>query len=102
MALRAALGASRGRLSAQLLTEAGLLAIIGGILGLGLAVWGLESVKRLANMPELLHAHIDGSVVGFVGLVVVLCGALFGLGPARNGSRTDFHEVLSGTTRSTT
>ena len=101
MALRAALGASRRRLTAQLLTEAGLLAIIGGIFGLGLAVWGLESLKRLANMPELLHAQVDGSVVGFVGLTVVLCGALFGLGPARNGSRTDFHEVLSGATRST-
>jgi predicted permease len=101
MALRAALGASRGRLIAQLLTEAGLLAIAGGALGLGIAVWGLDLLKRLANMPELLHAHIDGSVIGFVALAVLLCAALFGLGPARNGSRTNFQEVLSGATRST-
>jgi predicted permease len=102
MSLRAALGASRGRLIAQLLTEAGLLAIIGGMLGLALAVWGLEILKRLANMPELLHAHIDGSVVGFVALAVLLSSALFGLGPARHGSRTNFHDALSGATRSTT
>ena len=56
----------------------------------------------LANMPELLHAQIDGSVAAFVALAVLLCGALFGLGPARNASRINFHDVLSGATRSST
>jgi len=101
MALRAALGASRPRLIAQLLTEAGVLATMGGILGLGVALWGLELLKRLANIPELLHAHIDGSAVGFVVGAAVLCGAIFGLGPAFKGARTSFHDTLSGATRST-
>jgi len=101
MALRAALGASRPRLIAQLLTEAGVLATMGGILGLGIALWGLELLKRLANIPELLHAHIDGSAVGFVVGAAVLCGTIFGLGPAFNGARTSFHDALSGATRST-
>ena len=101
MALRAALGASRPRLIAQLLTEAGVLATMDGILGLGVALWGLELLKRLANIPELLHAHIDGSAVGFVVGAAVLCGAIFGLGPAFNGARTSFHDALSGATRST-
>jgi putative ABC transport system permease protein len=101
MALRAALGASRPRLIAQLLTEAGVLAIMGGVLGLGIAFWGLELLKRLANIPELQPAHIDGSAIGFVVFAVVLCGTLFGLGPAFSGSRTSLQEAMSGAVRST-
>jgi putative ABC transport system permease protein len=55
----------------------------------------------MANIPELFHAHIDGSDAGFVAVAVVLCSALFGLGPAFRGSRTIFHDALTGTTRST-
>jgi putative ABC transport system permease protein len=101
MALRAALGASRRRLIAQLPTEAGVLAMIGGALGLAIALWGLDLLQRFANVPELLHARIDGSALGFVLVASALCGTLFGLGPAFSGSRTTFHHALRGTTRST-
>lgn len=101
MALRAALGASRPRLVAQLLTEAGVLAAIGGALGLGLAIWGLGLLQRFANIPELFGAQIDASALFFVGLASLFCGLLFGLGPACSGSRTNLQDSLSGSTRST-
>src|SRR5437763_4907539 len=71
MAIRAAMGASRPRLIAQLLTEAALLATIGGLLGIGLATWGLDALQTFAatNLPELLQAHLDGWALAFAILV---------------------------------
>jgi putative ABC transport system permease protein len=102
MAIRSALGASRRRLIAQLLTEAALLAALGGVLGIGIAWWGLDALKTFAaeNVQELLHAHIDGWALAFVLGVSGLSGVLFGLGPAFSASRTDLQEALKGTTRS--
>ncbi len=102
MAIRSALGASRPRLIAQLLTEAAVLAGIGGALGIAVAVWGLEALKHFAtnNVQELLHAHIDGWALAFVLFVSALSGILFGLGPAFAASRTDLQDALKGTTRS--
>jgi predicted permease len=102
MAIRSALGASRRRLIAQLLTEAAVLAGIGGALGIAVAVWGLEALKHFAtdNVQELLHAQIDGWALAFVLVVSALSGILFGLGPAFAASRTDLQDALKGTTRS--
>jgi predicted permease len=104
MAIRAAMGASRQRLIAQLLTEAAVLAGIGGILGLAIAIWGLDLLKLFGaeNIPELAHAHINRTALVFVFLISAVSGVLFGLGPAFTASRTSFQAALKGTTRSTT
>src|SRR5204863_5621977 len=104
MAIRAAMGASRRRLIAQLLTEAAVLAFVGGILGLAIAVWGLDLLKLFGaeNIPELAHAHVDRMALVFVFLASAASGLLFGLGPAFTASRTSFQTALKGTTRSTT
>jgi putative ABC transport system permease protein len=104
MAIRAAMGASRRRLIAQLLTEAAVLAFVGGIVGLAVAIWGLDLLKLFGaeNIPELAHSHIDRTALVFVFLASVASGLLFGLGPASTASRTSFQTALKGTTRSTT
>ena len=84
LAVRSVLGASRGRLVVQALTEAMLLALSGAWAGILLA----EGLLRLfvaiapANVPYLNQVHLDLRIVGFAVLVSVLCGLLFGLAPA--------------------
>ena len=77
-----------------------MLAAIGGSLGLVFAHWGLGSLQRFANVPELLSARIDGSALAFVVLASAFCGLLFGLAPA-GGARTSLQTSLGGTTRAT-
>jgi putative ABC transport system permease protein len=102
MALRSALGAGRGRLVRQLLTESLLLAVTGGLLGLALA-WAL--IKLLVatspgNIPRLDEIGVDGRVLLFTLLVSVLAGVLFGLVPALRASRPKLQEMLQAGGRS--
>ena len=90
MAIRMALGAGRGRLIRQLLTESALLVLLAGTIGLLIASWGIQAVLRLspANLPRLDGVTIDAKVLAFTTIVSLLTGLLFGLAPALKISQT--------------
>ncbi|MFL6520475.1 MAG: ABC transporter permease [Chthoniobacterales bacterium] len=96
MAIRGALGASRSRVVRLLLTESVLLAIVGGALGLLLAIWSLDLLVSLkpANLPRLAEINVNRTVFLFTAAVSVLTGILFGLAPAWQVSKTDLNEGL--------
>jgi putative ABC transport system permease protein len=82
MGIRTALGADRGRIVRQLLTESIVLGLTGGTLGLLLATWGVRALVRLnpPNIPRLDEASsLDPKVVGFTFLVALLASVVFGL-----------------------
>jgi putative ABC transport system permease protein len=91
MAIRTALGATRGRVIRQLLTESMLLALAGGAAGLLLAVWGVDLIIKLspASVPRLADTSLDARVFVFTLAVSALTGLLFGLVPALQTSKTD-------------
>ncbi len=96
IALRAALGAGRGRIVRQLLTESVLLAAGGGGLGLALALGGLVALKsRLPlDMPGVGGATMDWRVLGFAAALIFLAGLACGLVPALQASRFNLTESL--------
>ena len=83
-AIRAALGAGRGRIIRQLLTESILLAVVGGALGLLIAAWGLQTALHTlpATLPRVDDVSLDSHVLIFTIVVTLLAGVLFGLAPA--------------------
>ena len=96
MAVRAAMGASGGRMIRQMLTESLLLAFIGGIAGLTTAAITLKVVLRFvpANLPRLGEVNIDWRVLGFALLISVATGLLFGLAPAIHSSKAGLASTM--------
>ena len=96
IAVRTALGASRGRLLGQLLTESVVLAVVGGVLGLAVAHWGLKGL--LAAYPEAVPRAatigVDPSVLVFTLVVALVTGIAFGLVPALHVRRRDTFDPL--------
>ena len=97
IAIRLAVGASRGRLVRQLLTESILLACGGGVLGLLLASYGNTFLLRFipqTDPPVTFNLAPDWRILGFTLLVSLLTGVLFGLGPGMQATRTDISPAL--------
>ena len=96
MAIRSAMGASRMRVIRQLLTESILLSLLGGAVGLLLAVWWSDLLVALGkdDIPRALHVGIDWRVLGFTLGLSLLTGLVFGLAPAFHSSKTELVESL--------
>jgi putative ABC transport system permease protein len=96
LSVRAALGAGRGRIAQQLLTESVLLSLIGGVAGVALAVVGTKwlATVLVMQLPIDPGIRLDGVALAFAFVVSVVSGILFGMVPAWKASRADVHEML--------
>jgi putative ABC transport system permease protein len=96
VAVRTALGASRGRIVAQLLAEVMVLALAGGVLGVMLASLGVTAFNRLLSqqLAFFMVVKVDGGVLLFAAVLVALATLFAGLAPARQASRVALGDVL--------
>ncbi|HVT41242.1 MAG TPA: ADOP family duplicated permease [Gemmatimonadaceae bacterium] len=102
-AIRAALGAGRGRVIRQLLTESMALAVIGGVLGIGVAELGVRALVALspAGLPRVDAIRVNGTALAFALAMTTLVGLVFGLVPAIHAARADLHRGIKQGTRRT-
>jgi predicted permease len=97
LATRLALGASRFRVTRQLILEGVLLAGVGGLASVGVGMWILRTLvfSGMANMPNAASVHMDWTVVGFIMAVAVLVGVSIGLVPATTVNSLNLNQVLA-------
>jgi putative ABC transport system permease protein len=102
VAVRAALGATRGRIIAQLLTESVLIAVLGAVAGATIAWASLRVLLRFggANLPRLDALSMDFTVIAFVAAVAGMTGVLVGIVPALRMADTDIAALMNETGRS--
>jgi predicted permease len=104
LAVRTALGATRGQLTRLLLTESFVLALMGGSLGILLEVWGQRTLLRLVptDLPRIESFSIDWTVLVFAGALIFVAALACGLAPAWLLSRSDLRDALVSSGRSST
>jgi len=102
-AVRAAIGAGRGRIIGQLLAESVLLAALGGVLGVALAALAIPAIRTMTfvDLPRAGEVRLDALVLGFGAGLALLTGVAFGLAPALAASRPDLAVVLKGSGEAT-
>jgi len=104
IAVRSTLGATSGRIVRQMLVESLVLALLGGILGVLLAMFGVEMLGRtvLVGLPQMLQPTVSLPVLGFSLVLALGTGVLFGLLPALRARRVDLSRDLKDSGRSST
>ncbi len=97
MAIRAALGAGRRRLVQQLLVESALMALVAGVLGTVLSIWGVRGIAQALPpiIPDFYLPRIDTTVIVFAALVSLFAGLIFGITPALQALASDLRGSLT-------
>jgi predicted permease len=96
IAVRLAMGASRMRIIQLVLTEPVLLALVGGVVGVALSVWGVQIVQALSagTLPRVEDVRVDLRVLGFAFILALITGLVFGIVPAVRAARSTSQESL--------
>ena len=104
LAIRAAIGADRSTLMRQLLTESVVIALVGGVLGVLLAFWGVDLILALdpGEVPRVAPVSVDGWALSFALILSIVTGVLFGVVPAWQASRPELQNTLKDNTRGAT